>query len=458
MSQYFKYVSMNFLIKSQAFLFSVLFAVWALPGTILVRNICLAIGALIGFYQIYAYRSFFTKKSSISVWLLISLFLWMIFHLLFLSTNFEMQYAEFQSIWKRVLMGFIFALGLGLGLVNAPAKLSRSTWVIFYLGLCLPTLIYILKFGLLYYEKSAGLELFDYWHIYIAKTAYMGFCFPLLAVALGQIYIQAKQNHWFNGLSLLYLLAIPAVLFVFYAENIKNGMVYAIALILLFVGLLAYRSLRVSPIRISLLSVLIVLISGFFIVGNIKENRSWNTLIADAKIAIQTEHYQNWKCGPLLGYPKNELGETVSITNYERIAWGISASKLVLEYPLGYGLIERSFRQHGNALWPGSCLSQSHSGWLDLTLGIGIPGMLLLLGSIFFALKGLLGLNLAQFQYLGEWRAMSIWILIGFILIWCTTEISQKVFFDELIFFIALSGGLLGINISNIHSNFFDSP
>jgi hypothetical protein len=27
-------------------------------------------------------------------------------------------------------------------------------------------------------------------------------------------------------------------------------------------------------------------------------------------------------------------------------------------------------------------------------------------------------------------------------LIWCTTEISQKVFFEELIFFIALSGGL----------------
>jgi hypothetical protein len=32
--------------------------------------------------------------------------------------------------------------------------------------------------------------------------------------------------------------------------------------------------------------------------------------------------------------------------------------------------------------------------------------------------------------------------LLSFLLVWSITEISQKIFFDELIFFIALAGGV----------------
>ena len=116
---------------------------------------------------------------------------------------------------------------------------------------------------------------------------------------------------------------------------------------------------------------------------------------------------------------------------------------MVAQYPLGYGLIERSFRQRGNQLWPGSCLSQSHSGWLDLALGIGIPGIFLIFGSLLSGLTKLQSALATPDKPTQVWLIMSFCVLFSFLLIWCTTEISQRVFFEELIFFLALACGLV---------------
>jgi hypothetical protein len=421
-------------------LFATLFAIWALPHTIFIRNFCLGLGAVIGLYQIYAYRNFLTNKNAIPIYLIVALFVWATIHLLFLSNDFALQFGEYQSIWKRSLMGAIFALGFGLGIVHASSNSKQWAWIIFYIGLVLPTLIYFLKLGLLYYEKVGGVNVGPYWHLYMAKTAYMGFCIPAIAVALGQIYVQLTQGKLFTWTNLVYLCTIPAVLFVFYAENIKNGVLYSFIFTLIFIGLLAFRYLRVAPIKVGLLLASVLFGLTLFIQDHIQKNHSWATLFADAKVVLEGKHDDAWQCGLTVALPKNDLGEQVSDTNFSRIAWGINAIKFIPQNPLGYGLVERSFGQIGKQIWPDSCLSQSHSGWLDLTLGIGIPGMLLLLGSLFISLKKLLELKLSSIDHLTEWRAMAACVLICFGLIWCTTEISQKVFFDELIFFVALAG------------------
>jgi hypothetical protein len=441
----------DLLVRIQAVLFAVLFAIWALPETILIRNVCLVLGGLIGIYQIYTYRTCLANKKAVPIFLIIALFVWSTFHLLFLSNNFALQLAEYASIWKRSLIGAIFALGFGLSIVNTSSKTRQWAWIVFYIGLLLPTLIYILKFGLLYCEKKSGANVGSYWHIYIAKTAYMGFCIPALAVALGQIYFQITNGKWLTWPNFVYAGTIPAVLFVFYAENIKNGVVYSFLFFLIFVGLITLKYFKKALVKISIFLTLIFLGSGIFIQRHIEQNHSWQTFFADAKVALQTERNDAWRvCGSVL--PKNELGEEVSDTNYSRIAWGINAVKLIPQFPLGYGLVEGSFGHIGKQVWPDSCLSQSHSGWLDLTLGIGIPGMLLLLGSLILSMKGLLRFRFDTIEHLVEWRSMSVCTLICFGLIWCTTEISQKVFFDELIFFIALAGALVAANKSLLNN------
>jgi hypothetical protein len=447
----------NVLLCIQAALFCILFAVWALPETILIRNICIVAGALIGGYQIYYFRAYLAGKNSISIWLLLALFIWATFHLLFLSNNFSLQHAEYLSIWKRSLLGAIFALGFGLSLANAPSKISKATWVIFYLGLLLPTLIYIFKFTFIYFGRLRGISVPEYFQLYtsgisrfyIAKTAYVGFCIPVLAVALGQLYSQIKEGCWISWANILYLLTIPAVLFVFYAENIKNGLVYALGLTCIFISLIVYKNFKKSPVKIGMLFSLFILTSSLLTKNHIQHNRSWETLFADAKIAVQTDTYQNWQCTPVLGLPKNSLGEPVSVTNYERISWALNAIRLIPQYPLGYGLVERSFGQIGHEKWPNSCLSQSHSGWLDLTLGIGIPGVLLVISALIITVTSLSQLNGLTEKGFQNWVSMLSWALLSLLLIWCTTEISQKVFLEELIFFIALSAGYIAGGIKH---------
>lgn len=443
----FQFTKTDFLVCAQAILFAILFAVWALPHTIFIRNFCLELGAVIGLYQIYTYRNFLTNKNAIPIYLIVALFVWATIHLLFLSNDFALQLGEYQSIWKRSLIGAIFALGFGLGIPNTSPKARQCTWAIFYLGLVLPTLIYILKFSLLYYEKQSGIHVGSYWHIYIAKTAYMGFCIPALAVALGQIYSQINQEKWLTWANLIYLGTIPAVLFVFYAENIKNGALYSLIFILVFIGLITYQYFKASPVKIGLLLALVILGSVFFIKQHIEKNPSWQTFIADSKVATQVEHIDAWRVCRSEA-PENDLGIQVSDTNYSRIAWGISALKLVAQYPLGYGLVEGSFGHLGKKIWPESCLTQSHSGWLDLALGIGVPGMFWVLGGFLFSLSLLKNIPLGSAALLSPWVAMAFSVLLCFLLIWCTTEISQKIYFEELLFFLAFSGAIAIVGTS----------
>jgi len=444
----------------QAVCFAVLYAIWILPNTILVRNVCLILGAAIGIYQIYYFRKQIKLPQALSIFLLLALFVWMTLHLIFFSNNFAMQYEEYVSVWKRSFLALLFAFGFGLAILRSSPKVRQKTWAIFYLGLVMPTLIYLLKFALAWFGQVEGFSIPSYLALYttsdppplyyVAKTAYMGFCAPALAVTLGQLFIRLKDGNWFNAINVVYVLAVLAIFFVFYQENIKNGMVYGLLFLITFIFLYALKSFRVTPVRTAVFVAMILSMVSLMTIRHIQENPSWISFISDAKIAAQVDSYSNWKCGSDLGYPKNEFGQIVSVTNYERIAWGISGARLAIEYPFGYGLIERSFRQRGNALWPGSCLSQSHSGWIDLTLGIGIPGLILLLSSLLLSIKKLHQIKLMSRSSLVIWRAMLTWSLICFLMIWCTTEISQKVFFEELIFFTALASGVqLGLPVKS---------
>jgi hypothetical protein len=453
----------HLLICFQTILFSILYTVWILPETILIRNVSLALGAFIGVYEIYVYRQRLISTKAIPLLLIGVLFIWAIFHLFFLANNFVLQFEEFRSVWKRSFMAALFALGWGLTIASCSPKVRRLNWAIAYVGFLMPAFIYLLKFILTQHDLKNGLEISGYWHLYqltdhpsvffVAKTAYMGFVAPAVAIALVQLYWRLKEGKLLTWESMVYVLTIPIALFIFFEENVKNGILYAFLFILIFMILSSLRSIKIAPIKTIALMGLCFLVSSIYITKHIEKNDSWNSLLADAKIAVQTDKYQNWKYDNQFGFPENEYGQKVSTTNYQRVAWGLSAAKLVIEHPLGYGLIERSFGQMGMALWPGSRLSQSHSGWLDLTLGIGVPGMLMVMGSLLGSLILLRKTVFSPSSYLAPWVCMAFSVLLCFLLIWSSTEISQKVFFEELIFFLTLAGALV-VGISGLRVQF----
>jgi hypothetical protein len=447
----------NWVVWIQTICFSVLYAIWALPETILIRHICLIVGALLSLWIIYQNLYLFFQKRAIPIWLIVALFAWATFHLFFLSTDFAAQYEEYTSIWKRVALGAIFAIGFGIALSSLSREkdsTGRYLWALMYLGLLAPTLIYIIKFVLTNKSKEWGIVAPDYlllypWSApyYLPKTAYVCFCLPTLGVALGQLVYNIHRHQiykWVNG---VYLATIPSVLFIFYAENIKNGTVYSAALLLMFtVALFLYNFRQYWMGKLVVLG-LVLAIGGIFVVSSIQNNDSWRTFVADAKVASDTQKYTQWKYNGTKGYPNNELGSTVSITNYERLAWGKIGLELIIQNPLGYGLVERSFGRLAKINWPDSKLHQSHSGWLDLVLGIGIPGLLLILSSLLLSLYELSSTSVSRDidmrSNLNCFKLTAQWALFSLLMIWCSAEISQKIFFDDLIFWICLGGGVV---------------
>ncbi len=442
----------------QCICFSTLYAIWALPETILIRHVCLIVGALLSLWTIYQYRHSFFHRRAIPAWLIVALFAWATFHLFFLANDFAAQYEEYTSIWKRAAIGAVFALGFGIALSSYSRKQDskgKALWTLIYIGLLAPTLIYIVKYVLTNYGVQKGWAVPDYWKLYysslpfyIPKTAYVCFCLPTLGIALGQLACNIHQHQSFKWANLVYLVTIPAVLFVFYGENIKNGVVYSAGLLLLFLGVLVFRNFR-RHWAIKLLVLVVVLVIGFLFVANsIQTNGSWRTLSADAKIARDTQTYQQWKYNGEKGYPNNELGTMVSVTNYERIAWAKEGIKLTIQNPLGYGLIERSFGRLAKLNWPDSKLHQSHSGWIDLVLGLGIPGIALILTSLLILLYQLGRLGKDTPTSRNPYVTMIWWALFSALIMWCTTEISQKVYFDALILWLTLGAGV-GLGFQN---------
>lgn len=448
----------NWLIWIQCVAFAVLYAFWTLPEIVGFRNTALVVGALAGLLPIYRFRSQLLGKRAISIWLIVILFVWATFHLLFLAQDFPAQLLEYKRIWKYAAIGAIFAFGLGLSLAG-PANKSLASgriqpandskyWPLIYFGLSLPILIYLLKYTLTTYGVAAGIQVPAYLQIYfssqpyyVPKTDYVAFCLPTLAVALGQI-----QNLWTASTNLrgrqylplfFYLAIIAATLFLFDKQNIKNGMAYAALCLILFLILFLLNGSQGRLWKKLVVVVGLVCLSLSFY-PHVQKNDSWKTLIVDTKVAFQLDKYQQWKYAGAQGYPHNEYGKIVSITNYERAAWFKVGLQLAADQPLGYGLVEDSFKGMAKAKWPEASpnLSHSHSGWLDLILAIGFPGFICVFGALILVMA-------QSKQIVPPWRELVFWGLFANMALWITTEVSATITFSALIFWISLSAGLI---------------
>jgi hypothetical protein len=450
------------MVWTQCACFAVLYSIWNYPLTNFLSDLCLVVGALLSVYNLYLNRSFFKSKEAIPFWLLIILLGWIVFHLLFLSNNFPLQLRELTTIWRRVVIAIIFALGFGIALVNSAPK--KGFWILFYVGMQLPALIFLGKYMLNSFALQYGWVVPDYLQIYTSRTSvfymyktdYVSFCLPALALSLAQLKINLDQGRVFITANLVYLLALLAVLATFFLGNIKNGIAYSAILIVVFIILVlnsqsnmaASTRFKAATLKLLLLKLLVILmvvaISAPIVIRHIEQNPSWKLLFADSKVAAQVDQIDAWKYWGQKGYPLNEYGTPVSPTNYERLAWGIVGLRLVGENPLGYGLAEDSYGYITKAKWPDSKMTQTHSGWLDLTLGIGIPGIGLIFGAL-----GLVMYQTIKDSYKNSarslqaiWSSRLVWVLWALLLLWCTSEISLKLHIIALMFWISFGAGI----------------
>ena len=461
----------------QSICFAILHAVWMLPKTIFLRNTCLGIGAALSLFVIFRYRRAFLSKYALPVYLLIALFAWLVFHLLFLSNDYPAQYREFTSVWKNCAIAIFFGLGFGISLASLVShsaansdiqkrkvRISQFVWVLIWLGLLAPELIFIIKWILTNQGPAWGIAVPDYWKLwtgsapyYVAKIDYVCFCLPVLAIALGQIKVQIDQERilsWANG---FYICVVGSVLFVFAKWQIFNGFTHALLMTAILAAMLVWRYFKKVSSSKQIIAIMFICALAASLVYQIKTDSHFETFVADAKVALAGEKYPQWKFDGTQGYPNNELGTQVNTSNYERVSWFIHGVELIPRYPQGYGLLHRSFGRLVKIDYPDSKMHQSHSGWLDLTLGIGLVGVALILGAMLLAMRNCSRLQIhalmSEKDALNKNAYLNIawWALLGLGLIWCTTEISQKVNMEALLFWVAFATGMsMGISRSTI--------
>jgi len=364
-------------------LFFVLFSTWIIPGSISVRYFCLSVGCFMTIRLLVKEAQFFRAAiKNIALILVVLFYSWVVFHYFYITEDKTNAFLELTKIHKRAFLGVVFALGFGYVLIQYSVK---TTQVIFLWILSSISITYFVSTFV--FQTSAWWNYKNPGDLYIPKYIFIFFCtfsFAWTAYVLRDL-LRKKE---LGFLPLLLPLAVIGLTFYnFYDLQAKNGFLYLALISLGFLCLVLFQVLAYS--KQFLASILItVAIGSFFIVKHVQQQPTWTNILEDAQIALQTDQFLNWKYKEgQTELPKNEYHREVSTSTYMRVAWFKEGLKLVPEYSLGYGLVQDSFRYLALKKWPDSDLTHTHSGWLDLTLGFGIPGALLLILAVVMAFK-----------------------------------------------------------------------
>jgi len=382
------------------FLNVILIAIWAVKGTIALRNVVLVLGAIISIiYIIYDWRFGKLKKQLYSMNVLpiicvITIFAWVLIHFFCFSQDPLSQLQELKSTWLRALLSSIFAWGTGLAILRKPI-LINYLWLGILAGILAVYAQYIPK-------ALAAKALFvpDY-HGYLFDGKINGVLVGTLLIAgltgtvLDLFRRQQLNKHlwlllfWFVGV----VLVMYSYVFIF---DTRNGFgLAAILFAALIVGTLVWVIKRIltqgatKELKIVILFILAAaIVATLFAYQQMQRNRGWITLIEDAQIAVQVDknpHWQNSNEGGTV--PRTDFGREVVGNNYERVAWAVVGVRLIGQHPMGIGILYKPFNRLLQIDYPGATPYATHSGWIDLGLSFGIPAILLMwmvLASVFY--------------------------------------------------------------------------
>jgi hypothetical protein len=189
---------------------------------------------------------------------------------------------------------------------------------------------------------------------------------------------------------------------------------------------------------------MMIIFLGLATLNQYKKGFGWVQMPEDIRVAVQIDKYPHWQNRDTYGYPKLESGVTVTANTYERFAWGAKGIELIKKYPMGYGIHNGSFKyllEKEGLVSP--TIAFTHSGWIDFTLGVGVPGTLL----IWLTLASILWPSRRNTTLV---KSLTLWVILTIFIYWIIGELSNKHYVEFLFFMISF---LIGINIYNEQEN-----
>jgi len=429
---------------------SVLLGIWAVKGTIALRNILLGIGALISIKYIYQFLKNYHEKIPLKFWipliLLGLMFCWVIAHYVFFPRFPVLQFHELTSTWLRSGLAVMLGLATGLALQKKPCATS-----LLWMGM-------LVSFGYLFYEyipkAMAANSLFapDYFnYIFYGKISGVLAGTILIAGLLGTLVDTVRREQWLLAVfvGLFCLVAVAAVLYGYvFILDTRNGVALAVILLSILCFKLMWDVFKAPPFggiaskgRAILIFVVIGLVTTLTWLGaeHAQHHRGWFSVWEDARIAVQVEKYPQWQNPQEMGYPKNASGQTVNINNYERIAWGVAGLQIFMpENPVGVGVLKGPFTFLLHEKYPQSSqhMPSTHSAWVEIGLAYGYPGLFLLLGSLIAIVFLCLGSK-------SPFKDLASFLSLGLIMLYTVGELSNQHAIEILCYLIALMAALL---------------
>ena len=416
---------------------SLLLAIWPLPSTIALRHVLLGIGFISGLICLFGPKRVIFEPSAWPLWVFLGFFLWLLLHLAVFSNEFDAQLYELKHVWMRCLLATPMGLGLGLLISNpiSSGKNKKNVFILLILiGFSGTAMIGFGRYCYVYLQNHVLINYDTLFAFYKAKPPFvisaalaLPLCFILIIRGINK-----QISRWWIAPSLL---LISLSLFVAYFSNTKNGIAIFCICLTVFAINLGFK-IHWTWDKLCIATIVVAIISSFSFVGvekHLERNNAWPSLIANFKIGLDVDHQNYWKNRNVYPQPTNEYGSAVDVSTYERTAWFTSGIRLLKENPMGYGLLHHSFGSLALAKWPdfykpvGNLRGATHSGWLDFALGVGVPGLLLVLIPLFVAWYRSLYQD-------GIWFSYTAWTVPVLSFAYLTTE-ANGAHFTELLFF-----------------------
>lgn len=173
------------------------------------------------------------------------------------------------------------------------------------------------------------------------------------------------------------LLAIGALMFfASFHAGARNGLIGLSYLVLsfTFIYVLTHRQ-QLSRARLVVLLLIVGVGMAGFVSKAIHKDPRNQIFVQSATMGWQDRDGLGWlRMAP---FPSLADGRTVDSSAYERVAWIRAGLDLIVERPMGYGYDRRAFSQALFTVGKPNQIGHSHSGFIDIGVGLGIPGVLL---------------------------------------------------------------------------------
>jgi hypothetical protein len=166
-------------------------------------------------------------------------------------------------------------------------------------------------------------------------------------------------------------------------------------------------------------------------------------LLLDVRKSLDTVQNRTWqRSAQTNGIPDpiNANGQPVNVSTYERVSWLLEGAKDLYVNPLGAGYTLQAFHFFMANQYPGSTVTKAHCGWLDIALGLGVPGVLFL-WSAFGALV-YRAITLPKETHEGI-KLVVVWGLLGLWALLWPAELGELEYLEAIFFALALFTGVL---------------